>query len=81
MSLVTISVGDDLRFAARLEEDRAPRTCDAFRRALPLTRKLLQARWSGESAWIPLGEMFFGVPFENHTSHPLPDNCCCTREG
>jgi hypothetical protein len=29
-------------------------------------------RWSGESAWIPLGEMSTGLTFENHTSHPAP---------
>ena len=29
-------------------------------------------RWSGESAWIPLGDMSTGLEFENHTSHPAP---------
>ena len=29
-------------------------------------------RWSGESAWIPLGDHDFGVGHENSTSHPAP---------
>ena len=53
---VRISVGDDLRFVARFERDRAPRSCEAFAAVLPFRRHLLQARWSGESAWIPLGD-------------------------
>jgi hypothetical protein len=50
----------------------APVTCAAFLAALPFESKLVQARWSGEAAWIPLGDRQFGVPFENHTSHPAP---------
>ena len=69
---VRISVGDDLRFVARFERDRAPRSCAAFAALLPFRRKLLQARWSGESAWIPLGDFDFGVPLENTTSTPGP---------
>ena len=65
-------VGNDLRFVVRLESDAAPKTCAAFLDALPFRSKLVQARWSGEAAWIPLGELNFGVSFENHTSHPAP---------
>jgi hypothetical protein len=72
MMLLRIRVGNDLHFRARLELERAPRTCEAFQRVLPLTSKILQARWSGEAAWIPLGDLFLGVPLENHTSHPAP---------
>ena len=57
-------------FTARLEEELAPRTCAAFRRSLPLRGKLIQARWSGESAWVPLGQLQLGVSFENATSYP-----------
>jgi uncharacterized protein DUF3830 len=60
----------DLEFTARLEEELAPRTCSAFRRCLPLRGKLIQARWSGESAWVPLGQLQLGVSFENATSYP-----------
>ena len=61
-----------LTFTARLEERAAPLTCAAIRRLLPLKSKIVQARWSGESAWIPLGDLQAGVGHENHTSHPAP---------
>jgi hypothetical protein len=59
-------------FAARMEEEAAPKTCQAFRGLLPYRQKLIHARWSGEACWIPLGEFALGVGFENHTSHPAP---------
>ena len=62
----------NLRFVLRLEDEAAPLTCAAFVKALPFRSKLIQARWSGEAAWIPLGGLEFGVTFENHTSHPAP---------
>jgi len=65
-------VGGPLLFAARLEEAAAPQTVAAFRKLLPLRSKIIQARWSGEAAWIPLGDRDLGVGFENHTSHPAP---------
>ncbi len=60
------------RFVARMEEDAAPLTCAAFQKLLPFRNQIIQARWSGEAAWIPLGDFQVGVPFENHTSHPAP---------
>ena len=57
-------------FTAQLEEVDAPRTCAAFLKLLPYRQKLIHARWSGESCWIPLGDFRLGVDFENHTSHP-----------
>lgn len=68
---LVITAGD-LRFTARLELERAPQTCAAFLRALPFENQLVQARWSGESAWIPLGDFQFGVGPENQTSTPAP---------
>lgn len=59
-------------FIAQMELENAPQTCAAFAKLLPWHSKLIQARWSGESAWIPLGEFKLGVGFENHTSHPAP---------
>ena len=69
MSNVRITVGS-LTFVARWEEEAAPKTCAAFRSRLPFRNKLIQARWSGESAWIPLGDLDLGVEFENQTSYP-----------
>ena len=59
-------------FTARLEAEAAPRTCAAFVKLLPLRNKLIQARWSGESAWVPLGDLEVGIGFENATSYPAP---------
>lgn len=59
-------------FVAQMEEEVAPQTCEAFKKLLPFRNKIIHARWSGEAAWIPLGEMETGVKFENHTSHPAP---------
>jgi len=39
---------------------------------LPLQTEIIQARWSGEAAWIPFGEMNLDIGYENHTSHPAP---------
>jgi hypothetical protein len=61
-----------LTFSARWEREAAPRTCAAFAAVLPFTQKIIQARWSGESAWIPLGDFQLGVSFENATSYPAP---------
>ena len=67
--MLEITVGS-LRFTARWETQAAPRTCAAFRKLLPLHARLVQARWSGESAWVPLGDLATGLGFENHTSYP-----------
>ena len=67
--MLKISVGD-LRFTARLETEAAPKTCAALRKLLPLRGKLIQASWSGEAAWLPLGELEAGVGNENHTTYP-----------
>ena len=31
---------------------------------------VLQARWSGEAAWVPLDQRGLGIEFENHTCYP-----------
>jgi hypothetical protein len=71
MTMLQITAGP-YTFTARLEEERAPKTCAAFMKLLPYEQKVIHVRWSGESTWIPLGEFEFGVGFENHTSHPAP---------
>jgi len=69
---IRITVGPDLRFVASLEQRLAPQTCTAFLRMLPLRQKLFQARWSGEAAWVPLGDLDVGVGPEHETSQPAP---------
>jgi hypothetical protein len=65
-------VSGDFRFSARLEEETAPQTVAAFRRLLPLESKIIQARWSGQAAWIPFGDLDVGIGPENATSYPSP---------
>jgi len=60
----------DFSFRARLEDESAPRTVAAFRKLLPLDSKIIQARWSGQSAWIPMGDLDVGIGPENATSYP-----------
>jgi hypothetical protein len=69
--MVRISVGD-LVFSAKLEQERAPATVAALLRLLPLSGSLLQARWSGEAAWMPLGSLEVGVGAEHDTQRPRP---------
>jgi len=68
---IRIQVGP-LAFTAMWEESAAPRTCAAFRRLLPYRQQIIQARWSGEAGWIPLGDFDLGVGPENTTSEPAP---------
>ena len=63
-------VAGPIEFTARFEAKAAPRSVAAFRKLLPMRSKIIQARWSGEAAWVPLGELEVGVEHENHTSHP-----------
>jgi hypothetical protein len=65
-------VVSDFRFIARFEEEAAPLTVEAFRRLLPLRSRVIHARWSGEAAWIPFGELDVGVGPENSTAYPAP---------
>lgn len=59
-------------FAARFEDALAPDTCKAFRSHLPFESRVIHVRWSGEAVWMPLGDLQFGVGYENPTSYPAP---------
>jgi hypothetical protein len=59
-------------FDARLETEKAPKTCQSFLTRLPFESQVVHVRWSGEGVWIPLGDTDFGVGYENHTSYPAP---------
>jgi hypothetical protein len=59
-------------FDAKLETEAAPKTCAAFLKHMPFVSKIVHVRWSGEGVWMPLGELDFGVGYENHTSYPAP---------
>jgi hypothetical protein len=61
-----------LEFRACFEEDAAPQTVAAFRGMLPLESRIIHVRWSGEGAWIPLGDLDLGIGPENATRYPSP---------
>jgi hypothetical protein len=66
---VRITTGD-FSFVAKLEWDAAPKTCAAFVKALPFNSEIIHVRWSGEGVWMPLGDLDFGVGYENNTCYP-----------
>jgi len=70
MADVVITAGS-FTLTARFEPG-APRPCAAFLKLLPLRAQLLHVRWSGESVWVPLGDLEVGVPSENATCYPFP---------
>jgi hypothetical protein len=65
-------VAAGLAFRARFLEEEAPATVAAFRAILPFEDRIIHARWSGESNWIPWGDRTFGVGHENATCYPAP---------
>src|SRR5258707_6125322 len=71
MSQLIVYAGD-FTFQARFEEQLAPKTCAAFRRVMPFESHAIHVRWSGEAVWMPLGDLDFGVSYENHTRYPAP---------
>lgn len=71
MSDLTLVAGP-FTFGARFEEANAPKTCAAFKKHLPFISKIVHVRWSGEGVWIPLGDLDFGVGYENNTCYPSP---------
>ena len=71
MNGIRITAGP-FAFAARLEREAAPRTCDRFLAMLPYRERIIHVRWSGEACWIPLGSLDLGLDPENATSYPAP---------
>jgi hypothetical protein len=71
MNELRVTAGDFV-FEGRFEDALAPETCAAFRKRLPFESQVIHVRWSGEGVWIPLGDLEFGVGYENATSYPTP---------
>src|SRR6201990_2774920 len=71
MSQLIIRAGD-FTFSARFEEAVAPKTCAAFKKAMPFESQGIHVRGSEEGVWMPHGDLDFGVEYENHTSYPAP---------
>ena len=71
MTKIKVTAGPYV-FGAKLETELAPKTCAAFVPRLPFVSKIVHVRWSGEGVWIPLGDLDFGVGYENNTCYPAP---------
>jgi hypothetical protein len=71
MSKVKITAGP-YTFMAKFEDKNAPKTVAAFKKAMPFVSKIIHVRWSGEGVWSPLGDLDFGVGYENNTCYPSP---------
>ncbi len=69
MERVRITIGEYV-FTAKLETEKAPKTCEQFKKMLPYKDKTVHVRWCGEGIWIPMGEFDVGVGYENATSYP-----------
>ena len=69
--MLRITAGE-FEFVARFEEEAAPATVAAFRKMLPLDSQVIHVRWSGESMWIPWGDLDVGIGHENATRYPNP---------
>ena len=69
--MLAISAGG-FDFVARLKENDAPQTVEAFRKLLPLESRIIHVRWSGEGGWIPMGDLDVGIGPENATCYPNP---------
>lgn len=67
--MIKITAGG-FEFKAKLEKEKAPKTCEAFEKLLPLKNKIIHVRWSGSAVWVPADEYDFEVGVENATSHP-----------
>ncbi|MCK0195368.1 DUF3830 family protein [Ancylobacter sp. 6x-1] len=71
MTRVKVTAGP-YTFFGHFEEKAAPKTVAAFRARMPFVSKIIHVRWSGEGVWVPLGDLDFGVSFENNTCYPSP---------
>jgi hypothetical protein len=66
-----ITVGE-LVLIAEMHSERAPVTCRMLMEIMPIKGRLIQARWSGEAAWLQMDIHGVEAPQENATSYPGP---------
>ena len=71
MQAISVRIGDE-EFRAEFQNGLAPATCRWFQSLLPWRRTLIQARWSGEACWIPLGGAKVDVGLEHAITSPSP---------
>ena len=68
---IRITIGK-IKFIAKMHLDRAPETCRLLLEKMPITGKVIQARWSGEADWLQMDPYGIEAPQENATSYPGP---------
>ncbi len=66
-----ITVGD-LVLTAEMHPEKAPETCRMLKEIMSIKGNLIQARWSGEAAWLQMDPHGVEAPQENATSYPGP---------
>lgn len=66
---IKVTIGD-IVLKAKLHDDKAPETCRLLVANMPITGKIIQARWSGEAAWLQMDSYGIETPQENATSYP-----------
>lgn len=71
MTNVKIKIAGEV-FPGVLLEEKAPKTCELFKKMLPVKEKVIHVRWSGEGIWIPYGDMAPDLDYENNTCYPAP---------
>jgi hypothetical protein len=69
--MIKITIADYV-FKAKMQTDKAPETCRMLLEKMPITGKAIQARWSGEAAWLEMNPYGVEAPQENATSYPGP---------
>lgn len=67
--MLKITIGETV-FKAKLHTNKAPETCKLLIEKMPITGKVIQARWSGEAAWLQMDPYDVKAPQENATSYP-----------
>ena len=67
--MLKFTIGESI-FKAEMHTDRAPETCRLLAENMPITGKVIQARWSGEAVWLQMDPYGIDAPQENATSYP-----------
>ena len=71
MSQLRITAGP-FTFDAKIRGNASAQYLRGVQKSPAIPEQGHSCRWSGEAVWIPLGDLKFGVDYENHTSYPAP---------
>ena len=70
--MLEIAVAGDTRSSRASRRSSRRRPWPRSGALLPLESRIIHARWSGESCWIPFGDLDVGFGPENATCYPAP---------